>query len=302
MSNNQSEHISLDEARPADARGCGSNTREEAADALLDLKNPHKWDSPIQKLKPWQPQRQMIGRWWKDQNVIELVISQVREAVGGKRNKKTSDEKLTEEENEYLREDREEESRLRAKGAVRRRLLTIGADHLLTLTYRDNVTEVAKAEEDLRQFLKLVRERYPEYPYVAVWERQKRGAIHWHLGVPGFQDVRFLRKCWRKVVGHDNGNIDVTPPRGKRSVYASLASYIAKYILKGQEERRRGQHRYRCSVGIVVHKEVYRLGAISLEEAIEIGKDLVRDLLGVEKPVVFTGGGLYDWAFVAGYG
>jgi len=80
-----------------------------------------------------------------------------------------------------------------------------------------------------------------------------------------------------------------------------LARYIAKYILKGQDERRRGQHRYRCSVGIVVPKEVYRLGAISLEEAIEMGKDLIRDLLGVEEPVVFVGGGLYDWAFIGGY-
>lgn len=81
----------------------------------------------------------------------------------------------------------------------------------------------------------------------------------------------------------------------------TAARYIAKYVLKGQEERRRGQHRYRCSVGIVVPKEVYRLGAMSLEQAIEIGEELIRDLLGVEKPVVFVGGGLYDWAFIGGY-
>ena len=276
----------------------GVGDRDSDADAL-DLKNPHKWESPAQRLKPWEPERQMIGRWWKDPKVVELVISQVRNIVGGKRKK--NDQVLTEEEQEYLREEREEESRLRAKGAVRRRLLTIGADHLLTLTYRENVTEVVKAEEDLRQFLKLVRERYSEYPYVAVWERQKRGAIHWHLGVPGFQDVRLLRMCWLQVVGEGNGNIDVRGPRGNKISCASLARYIAKYILKGEEERRRGQHRYRCSIGVVVPKEVYRLGAISLEQAIEIGKNLIRDLLGV-KPVVFVGGGLYDWAFIGGYG
>lgn len=54
-------------------------------------------------------------------------------------------------------------------------------------------------------------------------------------------------------------------------------------------------------MGIVVPKEVFRVGAISLEEAIEIGKDLIHDLLGVEKPVVFIGGGLYVWAFIGGY-
>jgi len=299
MSTNKGENKSNEEVRPDEARGCDSNPREEDA-ALLDLKNPHKWEPSTQALEPWQPQRRMTGRWWKAQKVIEIVISQVRESGGGKRKKAKDNDQ--DEEKEYLDEKREEESRLRAKGAVRRRLLTIGADHLLTLTYRENMTDIARAEVDLREFLKLVRVRQPEFLYVAVWERQKRGAIHWHLGVPGFQDIRFLRSCWLQIVGAGNGNIDVRGPRGDKPSSASLARYIAKYILKGQEVRRRGQHRYRCSVGIVVPKEVYRLGAISLEKAIEIAKELIRDLLGVEKPVVFVGGGLYDWAFIGGYG
>lgn len=292
-----------EEPRTDEARQGESQPREEAAeDSLLDLKNPHKWESLVERLKPWQPQRQMIGRWWKAQKVMEIVISQIREASDGKRRKANKNaQALNDEEQQFLSEKREEDSRLRAKGAVRRRLLTVGADHLLTLTYRENITDLARAEEDLRQFLRLVRERYAEFPYVAVWERQKRGAIHWHLGVPGFQDVRFLRRCWLDVVGDGNGNIDVRGPHGDQPSCASLARYIAKYILKGQEDRRRGQHRYRCCVGIVVPKEVYRLGAISLEKAIEIGKELIRDLLGVEKPVVFVVGGLYDWAFIGGY-
>jgi len=299
MSNNTPEHNA--EARPDDARDCDSNPREEDP-APLDLKNPHKWESPTQALEPWQPQRRMTGRWWKAQKVIEIVISQVREMGSGKgKKRKKEDQAPTGQEREYLMEEKEEESRLRAKGEVRRRLLTIGADHLLTLTYRENVTDLARAEEDLRQFLRLVRERHAQFPYVAVWERQKRGAIHWHLGVPGFQNVRFLRRCWLEVVGEGNGNIDVRGPRGDKSSCASLARYIAKYILKGQEGRRRGQHRYRCSVGIIVPKEVYMLGAISLEKAIELGKELIRDLIGLEKPVVFVGGGLHDWAFIGGY-
>ena len=41
------------------------------------------------------------------------------------------------------------------------------------------------------------------YPmsYAAVLEGQKRGAIHPHLAVHGFQDIRFLRRCWYKIVG-----------------------------------------------------------------------------------------------------
>jgi hypothetical protein len=244
----------------------------------------------------------MTGRWWKDQQVIEIIISKVRERSGRKRGgTNTSDRVLTEDEREYLGEEREEESRLRAKGTVRRKLLTIGADHLLTMTYRKVVTEIERAEKDFRQFLKLVRERYPVFPYVAVWERQQRGAIHWHLGVVGFQDVRFLRRCWLAVVGAGKGNIDVQGPRGRRWSCASLARYLAKYIVKGQEGRRRGQHRYRCSVGIMIPKETYLLGTISLEKAIAIAKDLITALLGVVKPVVFVGGDLEDWAFIGGY-
>jgi len=41
------------------------------------------------------------------------------------------------------------------------------------------------------------------YPmsYAAVLECQKRGAIYPHLAVRGFQDIRFLRRCWYKIVG-----------------------------------------------------------------------------------------------------
>lgn len=290
------------EYREEDDQGVGDRGDRDSDAEALDLKNPHKWKDALKQRLPWQPQRRMIARWWKQQQVIEIIISRVREGRKGKRESGRKDESvLTEDEREYLREEREEESRLRAKGAVRRRLLTIGADHLLTLTYRENMTEVGRAEKDLRLFLKLVRERYPEFPYVAVWERQKRGAIHWHLGVVEFQDVRFLRSCWLEVVGEGNGNIDVRGPRGGKSSCVSLARYIAKYILKGQEERRRGQHRYRCSVGIVVPKETYMLGAVSLEQAVDVATDLIKELLGVVRPIVFVGGELDDWAFIGGY-
>lgn len=205
-----------EEPRPDEAWRGDSQAREEAAEAaLLDLKNPHKWESAALNLTPWQPQRRMTARWWKAEKVIEIVISQIRDRVAQRKKTIRTDQVFTEEEQQWFREEREGESRLRAKGEVRRRLLTIGADHLLTLTYRELMTDLTRAEEDLRRFLKLVRQRYPQYPYVAVWELQKRGAIHWHLGVPGFQNVRLLRKCWCQVVGKENGNIDVTPPRGK---------------------------------------------------------------------------------------
>ena len=49
-------------------------------------------------------------------------------------------------------------------------------------------------------------------PFVAVLECQQRGAIHPHLAVRGFQDVRLLRRCWYKIVGNGQGQVNVRAP------------------------------------------------------------------------------------------
>lgn len=96
----------------------------------------------------------------------------------------------------------------RAKSMVRRLIQAGGLDHLLTLTYRENRTDARQCHADLTRFLRLVRNALPDdYKYVAVFERQKRGAGDWHLAVAGWQQVRLLRELWRQVVG--DGNIDV---------------------------------------------------------------------------------------------
>ena len=58
----------------------------------------------------------------------------------------------------------------------------------------------------------LSRSGYP-MPYVAVLECQKRGAIHPYLAVRGFQDIRLLRRCWYKIVGKAQGQVNVKGPR-----------------------------------------------------------------------------------------
>lgn len=151
------------------------------------------------------------------------------------------------------REENESRAVRRAKSRIRQRILAAQADHLLTLTYRENMTDYDRANADLTRFVRLVKARMPEWVYIAVPEKQKRGAWHWHMAVRDRQDVEVLRALWRSVIGE--GNIDVQPPRGKgKDRRLSLVKYLGKYLAKGFEEGHRelNGRRFRSSLGIEV--------------------------------------------------
>ena len=157
------------------------------------------------------------------------------------------------------KEQNEKRARARAKGEIRRKCLSIGADHLVTLTYRDNVEDRERVLTDLERLRRMLsRVGYP-MPYVAVLECQKRGAIHPHLAVRGFQDIRLLRRCWYKIVGKAQGQVNVKGPRPGTSP-VKLARYLSKYISKDIDSQPREfeEHRYFCSLGITVPTERYQ--------------------------------------------
>ena len=67
-------------------------------------------------------------------------------------------------------------ARARATGEIRRKCLSIGADHLVTLTYRDNVEDRERVLTDLERLRRMLSRGGYSMPYVAVLECQKRGA------------------------------------------------------------------------------------------------------------------------------
>lgn len=151
------------------------------------------------------------------------------------------------------REANEDRAIRRARSRLRRLILSARADHLLTLTYRENVIDFEQACRDLSKFVRLVRSKLPGWVYIAIAEQQKRGAWHWHFAVRGRQDVVLLRSCWRRVVGE--GNIDVNPPKGKGKYrLLALVKYLGKYLAKGFENGNRelNARRFRTSLGISV--------------------------------------------------
>jgi len=154
------------------------------------------------------------------------------------------------------RERNEQRARARATGEIRRKCITINADHLVTLTYRDNVANRDRVLRDLDRLRRMLsRAGYP-MPFVAVLECQQRGSIHPHLAVRGFQDVRLLRRCWYKIVGNGEGQVNVRGPRPGSSP-VKLARYLSKYVSKDLDNlpREFGEHRYFSSLGITVPTE-----------------------------------------------
>ena len=144
----------------------------------------------------------------------------------------------------------------RAKAKLRRKVMSAGLDHLLTLTYKENVTERWKAWADFERFVRVVHKHRGDWPWVVVAEAQKRGAVHFHLAVKGFQNVELLRGLWRSIIGE--GNIDVQykrSPAGVQWKKSALASYLTKYIGKNMETDL-NEKRFRCSLGIEIKGQV----------------------------------------------
>ncbi len=153
----------------------------------------------------------------------------------------------------------------KAKQTTRWLVQQMQADRLLTLTYRDNVEDREKVKGDFSRFRRLVANGWKGQPglkdwrYVAVLEKQQRGAFHVHIAVRGWQPVKFLRQCWYRACGADMdatgsetpGQINVTPPRNdqgprrkKEWATSRLAFYIVKYMQKTFDETSLEKNRY----------------------------------------------------------
>jgi hypothetical protein len=152
-------------------------------------------------------------------------------------------------------EERAERSRrvavARAKKELRWAILSIQADRLLTLTWRENITDRKKALAQFNRFRRMVLARFPGWVYVAVIEHQKRGAIHLHLAVRGYQNVKYMRACWWSIVGKGDGNVDVAKRkrfwRGRElDTWAApkIAAYMAKYMGEDFDVTPKGAKRF----------------------------------------------------------
>lgn len=139
----------------------------------------------------------------------------------------------------------------RAKTSIRQRCLAQGIDRMLTLTYRENVVDRERCEADFARYCDLMQARGLLKSYVAVPERQTRGAWHVHIAIRGYLCVQVARRLWHQVVGGDNGNVDIAMKRnreirqaGPAVAAAKCAAYIGKYVGKAVKDCPKGARSY----------------------------------------------------------
>ncbi len=200
--------------------------------------------------------------------------------------------------------ERDKENRARAtkkaRQNVRYLVKSIAADHMLTFSYRENVTDRAKVAADWKRFVRLFRKRHPDWRYVTVREIQERGSFHLHVAVSGKQDIRWLLRCWLIAIGQPLEDVNTWLVGGaklaERSLGAvnvqapnrrwggtqrqwkrdKLAGYLTKYIGKEFEESEKYSKKYwhsdNCEHPIV---ERFWLRAKGFAQAVAEAHDIV---------------------------
>lgn len=169
----------------------------------------------------------------------------------------------------------------RAKTRVRKLCKAMGADTLMTLTYRGNQTDLALCKRHLKEFVRRVRRLIPEFRAVCGFELQKRGAWHVHMAtvkLPASLSARngvkvkswnVLRAVWRSVTKDFGGTVNVAAKkRHSQRTAARIAAYLSKYITKSFEEGDKWSNRWTKFGDVEVPPPVDLGEFVSVDEAL----------------------------------
>ncbi len=105
----------------------------------------------------------------------------------------------------------------------------------LTLTFADNIIDLKQTNYIFNQFIKRLTYRYPDFKYVAVFEFQKRGAVHYHLlcELP-FINSKSMELIWKQ------GFIKLK----KTNNVSNIGAYMSKYLGKEIDARTFGKKKF----------------------------------------------------------
>jgi len=99
----------------------------------------------------------------------------------------------------------------------------------ITLTFAENMTDLKKANNEFKKFIKRLKYRFGDFNYLAVIEFQERGAVHYHmLSDLNYVENKDLRAIW--------GNGFVKINRIKH--VDNIGAYIVKYTNKNTDDVR----------------------------------------------------------------
>lgn len=212
-----------------------------------------------------------------------------------------------EEKSDYEKQVNHARSVRRSKQKIRWICKAMEADRLFTMTYRENIVDRSVVRSHFQEFLRLVRHGFKvkhddgsytvyraieDWRYVAVLEKQDRGAYHIHCAVKGFQKIKTLRAAWYRAIGGRGdevgeatpGQVDVTSPdkrwggRSREWKVNKLAGYLTKYLDKTFDDSMAEKRRYWQSKDVVIpEKRVYWIGGTNCIEAMRECRDFLRE-------------------------
>ncbi|MBX3660610.1 MAG: hypothetical protein KF740_19420 [Ramlibacter sp.] len=178
----------------------------------------------------------------------------------------------------------------RAKSMVSLVILSEAFDELLTLTYRENQTDLALCKAHFEKwYRRMKRALGGNFRFCASFEPQERGAWHVHVAthkLPKHAEYKGVKieawklgtRIWRDIVGADNGLCFVggkskwgKGQRRRKLSLAKMAAYVSKYVTKMYKALPEEKNRYSRSNGTVIpaaHR--MRLTGVPLSELIAV--------------------------------
>lgn len=128
----------------------------------------------------------------------------------------------------------------------------------LTLTFKENIQDIATTNDEFKKFIKrlnyqLYKTKKSRIKYLATWEKQQRGAIHYHIILFSFPFVphELLMKIWRNgLVWINKIDVDAAENRGR---------YVSKYFDKDLDIKEHKKKAFFKSQNLKLPRETKRL-------------------------------------------
>ena len=202
-----------------------------------------------------------------------------------------------------LTEEEQEESKARKEIYNKRKIFDIERlidcnynekSTFLTLTFARNLQDLAEANKEFNSFIKRLNyylrttfEEFKSLKYIAIWEYQQRGAIHYHVilfNLP-FVEAKKLEEIWGNGFIRINLIEENKKEKGKKQskkkqdkkASRTVSSYLTKYFTKDIDDRVREKKAYFSSRNLERPKEQkQRLTADEINEILVDNEDILR--------------------------
>lgn len=154
---------------------------------------------------------------------------------------------------------------------------------MLTLTYGKDFPSDHDSKKHLDMFLKRLRRLHTNCKYLWVAEKQKRGAIHYHILTPYYTKKEWLNNAWNEIVGNWQSRNNFSPQRVLPNVIKifQAGAYLSKYLQKeGQNIGGNGYGIDTDTRKLMKDESIYFVTHdLEHDQVNEVAKELIKDVM-----------------------